>query len=463
MENWARRLDALSTDQRRLLALRLGLPEDAAISGTVHREDPEQLLAWVVRDGAVDASDSELRQYVGARLPEPMQPAAIVWLDSLPLLPNGKVDRSALPVPQRDAFARTPPEDSSLPRGGLERQLSELWLSLLGIEGIGREEDFFELGGHSLLALRLVSEIEARFGVAIPLAEILELRTIRRLARRLQPSAVDASSGALVPIRTAGTRTPLFCVHCGGGSVLHYEALARHLGGDWPVYGLQPPAFSGIAGFHRTIEEMAVAYADVVQEAYPAGPYLLCGYSFGGLVALEVARELRRRGGQIALLAVFDTGLPGGEQVEHRVERHRRALTELRWSARVGYLARKAWGNVRHAAYEVRDRVRRVRRTLPCHWYRLRRKPLPVKYQNAWYRETAYRALARYRLRDYEGTVTLFRQLEPTWASTTQPDLGWLRILDEERLRILEVPGQHDELLAEPAVEVLAKKLRALV
>ncbi|MCP4657027.1 MAG: non-ribosomal peptide synthetase, partial [bacterium] len=244
-------------------------------------------------------------------LPAHMVPSAFIVLDSLPRNPSGKVDRRAQPAPSKqrsEAELRGVPQ---APRDRLELALVRIWEDLLGIEPIGVTEDFFALGGHSLLTLRLQRRIAQLTCQRLSVANLFQAPTIEKQAAILRRREQSAPA-CLVPLRASGSRPPLFCIHAAGGHVACYHALARHLGSEQPVYGLQAAGLEGGGLGPETFEGMAAAYLDELRVVQPAGPYHLAGWSIGGVVAFEMARQLRRQQQEVALLALLDTRAPVG-------------------------------------------------------------------------------------------------------------------------------------------------------
>jgi thioesterase domain-containing protein len=234
-----------------------------------------------------------------------MIPAAIAILDSLPLTPNGKLDRLAL--------ARRSPEqlragEKVAPRDELELALLAILEEVLDDRSLGVTDDFFQAGGHSLLAVRLMARIRERLGRELPLAALFMGATVERLAGLLRQGGPPPSRESLVKLRTvAGSRAPLFLVHPVGGNVLCYAELARAL--DRDVYGLQMPD-PDQAGFPASLEELAAVYLQEIREVRPEPPYHLAGWSMGGVLAFEMARQLGRRDGPAGLLAIIDAEPP---------------------------------------------------------------------------------------------------------------------------------------------------------
>jgi phthiocerol/phenolphthiocerol synthesis type-I polyketide synthase E len=186
-------------------------------------------------------------------------------------------------------------------------QLTHIWEKLLGIDLIGADQNYFDLGGDSVMAVHLFSQIESEFNVKLPLATLFEAPTINELAAILRREAPATGWSPLVPIQPNGSRLPFFCIHGAGGNVLIYRELSRNLGTDQPFYGLQAQGLDGKCPPLTKIEEMAALYAKAIRTQQRNGPYMIGGYCGGGLIAFEVARQLRSEGEEIALLAMFDT------------------------------------------------------------------------------------------------------------------------------------------------------------
>lgn len=308
-------------DQVKLRGYRLQLGEVEALlhrqpgvraAAVVARTDENGLVshldAYVV--GAAEGSApsvADLRTALGSELPAALVPTGWQVLARLPLTRNGKLDRKALaPVEaQRTRAGR--------PRDAVEQRLLVLWSEVLGVDGISPEDDFFELGGHSLRAIKLISRTNAAFGCRLPMSSIFKARTVAAMAELVRGS--DAQDTNLVPLRHAKGAAPVFCIHPGGGSTLSYWELARLLPADRPVLGVESWGLHGRPP-HRDFREMAESYAETIAAACDEPPVLV-GWCYGGLMALETARALRRRGCQVATLVIVDCPAPGyGEEDE---------------------------------------------------------------------------------------------------------------------------------------------------
>ncbi|MFD7667825.1 amino acid adenylation domain-containing protein [Streptomyces sp. NPDC059788] len=261
-----------------------------------------------------------LRSWAAARLPEYMVPGAFVLLDHLPLTSNGKLDRAALPAPEAPAA-----RDGRQPRTPQEKVLCALFAEVLGVRQVGIDDDFFALGGHSLLAAKLISRVRTALGTELSIRALFEAPTVAALGGVLRTGGDSGGFEALLPLRTGGSRPPLFCVHPSGGLSWCYAGLLRHLGPDIPVYGLQAGGLARRAALPATFEEMVADYVGQIRAVQPAGPYHLLGWSLGGALAHAIAVRLQARGERVALLAMLDSrpidphGSTGPAVTEHDI------------------------------------------------------------------------------------------------------------------------------------------------
>ncbi len=287
----------------------------------VAREDTPgdtRLVAYIVPGGDLAPNASDLRSYLQQQLPYYMVPAAFVLLDALPLMPNGKVDRRRLPAPDpaklavREAFVA--------PTSLLQHQLVWIWEELLDVRPIGIRDNFFYLGGHSLLAARLVERVEQAYGKRIPLATLFAGPTIEDLAKALQSEAQEGAGGRtpVVAVQASGSKRPFFYLHgVWNGEGFYCFQLARRLGPEQPFYALEPYHFDGLR-VAPTMEAVAAAHLESLRAVQPEGPYMLGGFCVGGVVAYEMARQLRAEGQRVDLLVLIDPAYP---PVVHRAAR----------------------------------------------------------------------------------------------------------------------------------------------
>jgi amino acid adenylation domain-containing protein len=267
----------------------------------------KQLVGYVVLHKPGELNAASLRGQLKQQLPEYMVPSAFVLLEKLPLTPSGKVDRRSLPAPEQvqTAAAPLPPQEKAwLP---IQFQLVQIWEELLGVKPVGIRDNFFELGGHSLLAVKMMDRVEEVTGRKLPVTALFSDATITRLAELLLGEE-QKSPAAVIELRTAGRRLPLYFLHgdiIGGG--FYARDISRLLGEDQPFYVLPPREIAD--GSLPTVEEIAANHLLDLRAHRPHGPFLLGGFCVGALVAYEMACRLRAEGEEVPFLALIDPQL----------------------------------------------------------------------------------------------------------------------------------------------------------
>jgi amino acid adenylation domain-containing protein len=397
-----------------------------------------------------------LRSFLKESLPDYMIPSSFTFLAALPLTPNRKVDRKALPEPDRQ---RLEPESGYAgPRDGLETMLVRLWEKLLGVKPVGIRDDFFDLGGHSMLAVRLFVELERTTGKNPPLATLFRAPTVEKLAAILREGQGGKEWSSLVTIQPAGANPPFFCIHGAGGNVLLYRDLARHLGPDQPFYGLQAQGLDGRRPFLTRIEDMAAHYIREIRLCEPYGPYYLGGYCLGGTIAFEMARQLEAVGEEVALLALFDTmrtwrRFGPAWRVVHQVQRALFHLGNLRMLSLQGSRA-----FLTEKAREARRRVRKHSKALSTNeaWT----DPLDEKHPVVVLEGVNDRAAEQYQPGGYKGKVTVFKP-RSFYAGMGDPQLGWGHDSVKGGVVVVDLPVYPAGMLVEPFVQNLARELKA--
>jgi len=399
--------------------------------------DPESLIA-------------ELRSHLKAKLPEYMVPAAFMVLDDLPRTPQGKLDRRALPAPQSDRAERS--SECVAPRDGEEALVASVWEELLKVSPVGVTDDFFSLGGHSLLAVQVTAEIERRTGRRLPIAALFQEPTVEHLARLLRMPEKCPPEESLVPLSRQGNKRPFFCVHPAGGTVFCYRPLAERLGTDRPFYALQAVGVDGLRPPHEQAEEMAAHYIEAIRTVQPRGPYLLGGWSLGGILAFEMARQLSKEGEKVELLALFDSGaMPAdrtadyedflrmvGDFFPHEENLPLEDLQAMTPEEQLDYFVHRAAQIGLVAADGQQEAARNVFEVF----------------------KSCMKVLLEYRPQPYSGKITLFRAERDTSAfDARDPQLGW-RPFAAEGVEVHHVPGDHAHMVDEPNVSVLAERLR---
>ncbi len=310
----------------------------AAVVPIPARDGGTRLAAYVVPDRDATLSAWQIRRDLAAQLPTTMIPAVVVMLETLPLSSRGKVDRASLPPP---------PPPTARPYHepiGHERELAELFGEVLGLDDVGLDDDFFELGGDSLAVLELLAGIDERFGVELSATAVLAAPTVADLATRLVRRRHTAGTVVLLRAAPDTTAPPVFCVAGGGSPAVSLRPLADALGDHRSCYGVQARGLEETARPDRSVEAAARRHLGEIRAVQPTGPYLLAGYSFGGLVGFEMACRLEAAGERVALLVILDTPAPATTAT--RRERlvasapapHEGLTRRARWAARAARL-----------------------------------------------------------------------------------------------------------------------------
>jgi amino acid adenylation domain-containing protein len=419
----------------------------------------EKTLAgfFTLRPGA-RASLDEITAYLKQLLPSYMVPPSLAVLESLPLSSNGKTDRAKLAAtapcsaPRSKNVATADPQPNPKLQE-IERSLCTWCSEVLKVPDVTPTMDFFEIGGQSLAAAELVHRIAKRYHTHIRLSTLIRVRTMRGLAelasRDAHAPAEESSWSTVVEVRGAGAKAPLFLIAGLGGNVVNFELLSRAFTDDRPIYAIETRGTNRNFEILETIEDMAGAYLEEVRRIQPSGPYYLCGYSFGGVIAFEMARQLREAGHELGMVGLIDTS---EWHYTERVMNSYNFITRLQ-IIHSGAMKRLLFGPDRRDA--LRRRVRAASAKCRVTIDRLRGRHLDPAMADP--RERNLHALRQYTPKYYSGDLHLFRCTDPALDRGTDPLLGWGDLA--RRIIVSEIPGLHGSLTVEPYVGFLAKAL----
>ncbi len=423
------------------------------------RNGEKTLVAYYVGNGEIETS--EIRERMGRTLPGYMVPTHYIELPEIPLMTNGKVDRQGLPEPEGSPSTA---DEYVAPRNEVERKLVHIWESILDVRPIGIKDNFFDLGGHSLQSIILFHKIEKELGQRCEMAELFKAPTVEQLADVLRKGKSTDGNASFIPIEGGGNGPPLFLLHF----LLHYRDLLPHIE-DQPFCVVNLPIFNDAREDiddpqdkipHLKLETLAARYVETIQQKQPAGPYHLAGYSFGGLLAYEIAQQLEQKGEEVALVVLFDTGLF-----------HLQKFHFLRWSQYYFHGLRQL--GPKYIPGAIERRIKRYKKSLTWRLKRIvhRRNnessiDTPEELKRQMFRRISQSAKG-YQLSPYKGRgrIVLFRATEShslrlRGMRTVHPVYGWEKLI-AEKLEICDVPGGHHSLLQEPHVREVASKLKS--
>jgi thioesterase domain-containing protein/NRPS condensation-like uncharacterized protein len=340
------------------------------------------------------------------------------------------------------------------PRDALEAQMARIWETAIGVKNLSIRDSFFELGGRSLAAMQIISRINKIYSLDFGLAALFSGHTVERISELVRKRLSANGSSSIVPMQPEGTATPLFIVHGAGGNVIRFYQLAKLVGTDHPIYGVQAQSLLAGQPALLRLEDQAAFYLAEIQQIQPQGPYYFLGYSFGGMVALEIAHRLRALGEKVELLGMLDSRQRDylavmqhqdsvRVKVDRRIARFRGNLSSLSLSEKVDYMWKKLFTRFLRRTYMLATLL--GFRTVPSF----------MKSTD----DVSWVAAMNYQPRRWPGPITLFR-------ASVQPDprlpldLGWTPFA-EGGVEVLELPGDHDLVFQEPNIQVLAAQLRA--
>ncbi|MBC8127321.1 MAG: amino acid adenylation domain-containing protein [Gloeobacteraceae cyanobacterium ES-bin-144] len=428
----------------------------AAYVGPITHDGNTLLAAWVRWNGVAPVDwPALLAAHIGRHLSAAFIPSKWAAVDHFTLTERGKMDRMALPEPTLTAGGSA---NFQTPETPTEMRIAEMWSELLGVTEIGRDDSFFDLGGHSLAALRLFAGIAREWKIRIPVASLIAAPTPRLLAetilKQTDSSQASVSPGpVIVPIRAKGHKHPLFCIHGGDGGVIFYRDVANHLRNDRPLLAMECPALGADEEVKViSVEATAESYINVLRDHQPTGPYYLAGYSYGGLLAYEMARQLRQAGEDVAFVGLFDTVNPAIPIREYtlleRAEVYWTSQQGQHWFDRLSLVfGRICEGLQTH--FRVKSEIRAARNastTAPHSEIRM----LQV-------REAHWVSMTLYQPQPLDCHITIFKTVSADDKFEIPRDYGWTALV--KSLEIVEVPGQHLTMFAPRYASNLAKEI----
>jgi thioesterase domain-containing protein/acyl carrier protein len=396
-----------------------------------------------------------------------MIPSSFMFLDTLPLTSNGKIDRQALPV--TDEVRRELQGMFVAPCTPTEKQIADIWAKVLKLDEIGIHDNFFDLGGHSLLAVRVTSEIEKALGKSLRLSAIFQAPTVAQLASLLTSDTPPPSWSSLAALQPSGSKPPFFWVHGESSDAF----LPRYLGSDQPLYGLMHQSEDGRAARYTAVESIAAHYLSEIRTVQPNGPYFLGGYCFGGMVAFELAQQLKRHGEEVGLLVLLEpsdpwNGRPSPVAVSANFGlsskaplflgeafRHLHNLKLLKTEQQLSYACKRIAEKLAATANTIMSPVRQILKKAMWEIYLGTGCTLPSCLRNPYILHVYRRAIRSYVPQSYGGPMVVFQTEKHLVGSQS----AWSR-LSTGAVEVYAVPGNHTDVLTEANVRVWAGQLK---
>ena len=432
--------------------------EDISRCAVIAREDvpgDQRLVAYVIaKHGNPRPSTQDLRARLAAHLPAYMVPSAFVFINSLPLTANGKLDRRSLPAPSsgcdRDAVAAAGAADE------IEQRVRQIWETLLNEKPISLDANFFDLGGHSILAIRLLNAIEEQFNRKMELSVMFKASTIRDQAALLRTNS-ETPASCTVAIQADGDRAPLFFVSGFGGAILPFYSLRKAFGKQQPLYVLDSNAVAASSEKRLTLVEIAARMIVDLRKTQALGPYHLAGFSLGGYIVYEIAQQLQRAGQPVGMLALLDSPAPG---YPRRLPAPIRAVLHVKHALNL-----TTTGMLKYLVERVRLLSKYFVSVVPELAFAKHRDAAATALARRIRRSATaiYRAWSEYAPEAYPGRVTLIRaseQKQPPGVIDDDPAMGWGR-LAKSGVHVVDLKCTHARMLHIENATALAKILSA--
>lgn len=408
----------------------------------------DQLVANVISLDVTKNEDDRISEWkieLNNYLPKHMIPQRFNVLKEFPMTINGKIDRKIL-LKQLSNLSSSSKYIS--PNTPSEKIVAGIWQEVLGLNSIDVNDDFFEIGGHSIIGVKVMAKLEKDTGIRIPLVGLLKNPTIRSFAAYMDAEFFTWDS--LVPLKPTGTKPPLYIVHGANHQVLIFDALAQFMDADQPVYGLQSRGLNGIDKPHDSIDEMAAEYIKEILVSNPDGPYALAGFSYGGIVAYEMARQLRAQGKEVTILAQFDTYV--FPQYYYKSPLIKKVISVLYGIGKVGYLILNMFSNRKN----FKRRSELLGLLFKGYYLRLRHgrakqyeKQFNVPIELL---EHHNKATSEYTITPQDLVIDLFRADEEVNFVHDRDLLGWKKIASKG-IRKHMVKGNHVDMFEKPQVK----------
>ena len=432
--------------------------KQSAVLTTDSDGEEKQLIAYLVTENALDKEN--IISFLRSQLPEYMIPRILIELDNIPLTSNGKVDRKALP--QYDASELADKNTFIEPKNKEQELIAKIWAESLELNQVSITDDFFELGGHSMIAIKVMVEVEKQTGLRLPLAILFDNSTVEKFALQLNKSKHEITWDSLIPIKKSGNKPPLYIIHGQGMNIIIFKSLAGVIDKNQPIYGVQPKGLNPDEEPFTTIEEIASGYIQEILKENPNGPYLIVGYSSGGVIALEMADQLQKAGKNVSFLGLLDTYYDG--------DSYTKLMKDGNFSAIFSHIFKTVGSAFLYLSKYPKAYIdHNISFTLGS-MYNFYKKFNPIKadLSNPKYvldkiQKTHETALNNYKLKKYDVNVHLFRANDKKMNYVPNMDSnGWAPYIGKE-LNIVDIPLEHLQFFDPKHVHIFSEKLQEVL
>jgi amino acid adenylation domain-containing protein len=407
------------------------------------------LVAYITSDRKIE--QSQLKGYIESwevtlrkNLPEYMLPQAYCPLEMFPLTPNGKIDKKALPEPifKSDFTVYEPPATET------ERKLTEIWIKFFEGHRLGINDNFFDLGGHSLIAVQIMIQIESEFGKLLPISTFFKNPTVKKIAQLIDNDEQGQGWKSLVKIKDGTNKDPLYLVHGIGLNVLIFNNLAKSLDPEQPVYGLQAVGLNGVDEPLDNLEEIASFYIKEMLEENPEGPFSLLGYSLGGIIALEMAKQLKALGKDVKMFGVIDTNLKqhdGDTRAAILFNKFKRQFPKALFT--IKSLIKHPESTINYQYQILKSKFKNIFTNVGVQRLELPEDDVP-QYMLLVI-EKLWTAMENYKITPHDGRIFLFKARERIYYVDDFKYLGWKKYA-RKGVVVKDVSGDHKLMLHWP-------------
>jgi amino acid adenylation domain-containing protein len=415
------------------------------------------LIAFIEVDYEMAKENDQIRLWrneLASQLPSFMVPHDFNIVEKLPTTLSGKIDRKALLNYKSNKIV-----EYTEPRSETEKIVETIWKESLNREKIDIFSNFFEIGGHSLIAVRVMNKIEQQTGKKLPLSALFEHSTVEQLAKLIDAD-IEIYSEFLVPIKPNGTKPPLFMVHGAGLNILNFKNVISNFDDNQPVYGIQGIGPNGYDNWFETIEEMAACYIESIVKINPNGPYALAGFSFGGVVALEMARQLKEQGKKVSIIALLDSYVDSSYYCASLWQKKLNRIYDVNYR-RFDYLMEMltSWEAFKKRSQAKKEHILKTyfgQKDILTEQEALTLEEFTVA------NSMVNKIVDRYHLKPQNIEVDLFRAKDDLEYKLDSTHMGWKKAA-LKGVNIHNVPGNHLSIVDPPNDKVLARMIQDIL